>query len=143
MKKIKGITVRRAKLDDTHALMSMAYAFFLEQMEAPEEEFNSKDVMGHIVNYITSPDADILLAENGQGPVGTVALGVGPAYYNHDKMIASDHHFWIEPEYRSSSVVKALVASAKDWASKKGTVWLRAKIVDGQRYKVKKLKGAE
>lgn len=141
LKKIKGIKVRRAKLEDLKDLLGISYEFFLESMEAGEDEFNAEDVMQHILEYLNADHADVLVAENGTGIVGTIALQVAPAYYNHTKFVVSDHHFWVDPDYRNSSVVKCLVSAAKNWAKLRDSLWLRAKIVDGKKYKLQKFKG--
>jgi len=140
MRVVSNITVRKAKMNDLRDLLRMSYEFFLETMEGAEYEFSSEDVSEQIVTYLKNDNAAAFIAEHEGSAIGFVGVYVAPAYYNKKINVVSDHSMYVDPDYRNGSAVKCIVAAVKNWAKSKNAFWFRAKIVDGKRYKIQKLR---
>ncbi len=139
MEKLKDIKARKATLEDTKAVLDMAYDFYKEFMGMPTEYFLYEDIANHLATIIKTKDAEVFIAQNGSAnPLGMVFVKLSPAYYNRHLEVVEEHHLYIKPEYRHSSVTKVLLQTIKEWAKNKGVPWIRAGITPDYKLKIKR-----
>jgi len=140
MKKIAGIKVRKASMEDIKELLVMGHEFFKETMDERSDSYDARFVAEQATHLINTDGMEILVAENGGSLVGCLALMEVPAYYNKDIKVVADHHFWINKGYRNSSVTKTMLQAARNWAANRGLRWFRAKIAQGKHYRVQRIR---
>lgn len=134
-----GVIARKATIEDVPHILRMSYDFYKECICGPEEDYDPKTVASQAAAIISSKDAVMFVVENGKGPVGMVTLFENPAYYNVNKRVIVDHHFWLHPDYREGSAVKVLLNAAKNWAQNRKKLWLRGRIHMGKTLKFKRV----
>ncbi len=138
MRKVKDITIRKAKIEDIEEIAGFAYHMYLEVMDSPEEDFDSNVIGEMALDFINRKDRDILIVENGKA-IGMSAVWLSPCYYNRARQVTDAQHIYIDPAYRKSSAIRVLVAGIKNWASNKKAPWIFSRISEGKRFNIKRM----
>ena len=142
MIKLANIKVRKATIEDAKNVLMMAYEFYNEFIGGPKEDFDTKTIAEYFRNVINMKDGEIFVAQNGTSDLlGMVFVMLSPAYYNPNKRVVEEHHLYIKPDYRHSSVTKVLLQAIKEWAKNKRVPWIRAGITPDYKLKFKVYKG--
>lgn len=90
--------IRKAVPEDIHAILAMGQAFFEETGWDRHADFDARSfayscglIMDHGV---------FLVAERDGQPVGMVAAGIAPAYWNRNLLTGSELFWYCQPEFR-------------------------------------------
>jgi len=122
-----NVTVRKATVshEDIKSILTMGENMFLwSGVKEQGAEYDAHSIATTAQTLINHPDSAIFMAEADGKKVGMVAVTKMPAFYNMTQSIVNEFIWWIEPDYRCSSVIKQLISSVKTWAKNKRTPWL-------------------
>lgn len=108
--------IRRATVADLDALVAMS-GHFIAAIYPADLPFNPAQVRALAAQLITSPDGDVLVAEDGGRVVGMLAL-TAYAHPMSGERIATEVCWWVEPAQRGSGV--RLFHAAEAWAREHG-----------------------
>ena len=106
------MNIRHATLQDVPALLAFGELMLEEATNLPSQ-FNHKTGEQHIKRCIEYGSAWV--ADGHDGVVGVFLGGIADEWFSGQK-VAFDYALYVLPEYRSSTVGKALVQAFVDWA---------------------------
>jgi len=143
-----NVTVRKASVvpDDIKAILSMGHNVF--QWSGVGEQgatYDPQSIATTAQMLINNNDSAVFIAEADGKHVGMVAVTRMPAFYNAAQHVVNEFVWWIEPDYRCSSVIKQLVAAVKTWAKNKRTPWLHLHLSNNghKQYRLRNMTGEE
>lgn len=104
--------IRIATQDDLDAIMEMGEKFYNESPYAEVKPFNYKGMEDYAKELIDNHY--MLLAEKEDGAVGMAASYITNMPINPDIFVATEVVFWVDPEYRGTSVAIRLMLALED-----------------------------
>lgn len=108
--------IRQATLEDAGKILEMCYKFFKASgyRETFNIEFNPTKVAEHIGVAIANPKFYCILVDSEYR--GMIIGVLSPIMVNPDKLMASELSWWVEPEFRGTSVAKELMKAFLEWS---------------------------
>jgi ribosomal protein S18 acetylase RimI-like enzyme len=104
--------IRMATLEDLPSIMEMGEKFYAESPYSQIKPFNYDGMAVYAKSLIE--DHYMLLATKDEEPVGMAASYMTPLPINPDIYIATEVVFWVDPEYRGTSIAIRLMLALED-----------------------------
>ena len=103
--------IRLADKDDFDKVLEMGHKFFLTTEHAKTEEFHIDSAVDTYIQMLHS--GFILVAELDEEVIGVIGCIISPFLIDKRKKVCTELLWWVEPEYRKSSVGPKLHRAAE------------------------------
>lgn len=112
------IVIREATLEDAIDVMELGRGMHRHSSFAPLR-YDGHQVLDFLDRLILSPGHAVFVARDREQLVGFVLASTHQSFFGPDK-VASEHAFFVHPDYRGGGAAKQLVNAYEDWAVRNG-----------------------
>jgi GNAT superfamily N-acetyltransferase len=114
------ILIRNAEFCDMEQLLKLGVEFHkYAELSKFGLGFNRKNFSGVLVHFMSNENCCLLVAEMDEKIVGSIAGMVAPWFLDPGQLNASEHWWFVSPEYRGT-VGLELMVNLEIWAKAKG-----------------------
>ena len=114
------IRIRLATVADIDRILPLMKELYEYAGFSTVAAFDEQSVGKFTARLISSPTAEILVADTGAELIGLASFVVDSPYYNWEHRVASGISFWVEPEYRKMGVGQKLYEASELLATRHG-----------------------